>query len=180
MKSKYSEKIEIPAGIICEVKGKSMICKKGDAVSERKVYSTKIDAKVEGNTIVIECKAGNKREYKTIKSCIAHLKGIFKGLNEHYVYKLEACNVHFPMSLKVEPGHLIINNFLGEKLPRKAIILPHVKVEVKGQLITVSSHDKESAGQTAANLERATKVQYKDRRVFQDGIYITNKPGEKD
>jgi large subunit ribosomal protein L6 len=35
--------------------------------------------------------------------------------------------------------------------------------------------DVEAVGQTAANIERATKVWGYDPRVFQDGIYITEK-----
>jgi len=35
----------------------------------------------------------------------------------------------------------------------------------------------EDAGQTAANIERATKIKGFDPRVFQDGIYIIEKPG---
>jgi hypothetical protein len=51
------------------------------------------------------------------------------------------------MTLKVEKGKLLINNFLGEKKPRTAIIKPNVNVEVKGQEVFVSSHDKDLAGQ---------------------------------
>ena len=46
-------------------------------------------------------------------------------------------------------------------------------------MITVRSSDKEIGGQMAADIERITKVIKKDRRVFQDGIFITNKAGEE-
>lgn len=69
----------------------------------------------------------------------------------------------------------MIQNFLGERYPRKAEILETVKVEVKGEIITVTGIDKEKVGQTAANIERATKVKNRDIRVFQDGIYIVKR-----
>ncbi len=60
-----------------------------------------------------------------------------------------------------------------------ARIMPNSKVEIKGTDITVTSNDIEMAGQTAANLEKATKVKGRDRRIFQDGIFITEKNGRK-
>ena len=83
------------------------------------------------------------------------------------------------MTLKIEGNKLAVNNFLGEKIPRYAYILPNVEVQIKGSLITILSTDKEAAGQTAANFEKATKVTNRDRRIFQDGIYIHDKPGDK-
>jgi large subunit ribosomal protein L6 len=51
----------------------------------------------------------------------------------------------------------------------------NVKIEIKGEFLTITSIDKEKVGQTAANIERATKVKNKDIRVFQDGIYIVKR-----
>jgi len=82
--------------------------------------------------------------------------------------------------MKIDSGRLLINNFLGEKNPRVAVILPNVDVQLKGAKITVTSADKDAAGQTAANIEKATKIRNRDRRIFQDGIYIVERPGRKD
>ena len=56
----------------------------------------------------------------------------------------------------------------------------NTKVEVKAADITVSGPDIEAVGQTAANMEQATKIRKHDRKVFQDGIYITKKPKEEE
>jgi large subunit ribosomal protein L6 len=177
MRAKLSESLEIPAGVSCEFANKTVKCKKDSVELSRKVDVPTISVKVAGNAISFECASGNKKNYKIIKSQIAHMKNMFQGLEKEYVYHLESCNVHFPMTLKLEAGKLMINNFLGEKTPRVAKILPGVKVDIKGAKITVSSHDKEAAGQTAANLERATKIRNRDRRIFQDGIFLIDRPG---
>ncbi len=71
---------------------------------------------------------------------------------------------------------LLIKNFLGEKKPRVAKILPGVEVNIEKNIITISSPNKELAGQTSANFEKATHVRNRDRRKFQDGIFIIKKP----
>jgi len=43
---------------------------------------------------------------------------------------------------------------------------------VKGEDIIVQGTNIEDVSQTAANIEKATKVKKKDPRVFLDGIYI--------
>jgi large subunit ribosomal protein L6 len=130
-----------------------------------------------GNTLTFTAPKANKIQVKEIRALLAHVRNLVRGLDKKFVYQLEACNVHFPMTLKVEGKRLAINNFLGEKTPRYARIEENVDVEVKGTRVTVSSHDIESAGRTVSLIERATHVRNRDRRVFQDGIFLVERPG---
>lgn len=179
MKQKLSQSIKIPEGVQCTYENTILKCRKDSLELEKKIKIPSTQLKIENSTITLECKAGNKVHYKKIKTAEAHIKNIFRGLQEPFEYHLEAANIHFPISLKVEGSTLQILNFLGEKVARKAAILPNVKVEIKGQQITLKSADKEAAGQTAGNFEKATRLKGRDRRIFQDGIYITSKPGDK-
>ncbi len=178
MKHQIKETVEVPQGISFHYKDNTLFFKKDNLEIARRIKFPSISILVEGNKINFVSKKGNKNQFKIISSYVAHLKNIFRGLEDKFVYKLEAVNVHFPMTLKVENEKLVINNFLGEKVPRYAEIANGVDVSLKGNQITVSSHDKEAAGRTAANIERSTKIRSRDRRVFQDGIYITQKPRE--
>ena len=54
-----------------------------------------------------------------------------------------------------------------------------VKVAVEGDKVKVEGTDKELVGQTAANIETLTKIKGRDRRIFQDGIFIINKGGKE-
>ena len=180
MKYKISEKIHIPDGVNCEFKDNVLTCKKGEIEIKRKIILPRVKIEIKDKEIIVEAEKANKNEHKVINALKKHIQNMFEGLNNKFVYLLESCNVHFPMTLKVEGKNLIINNFLGEKVPRKARILDNVNVQVKGKDIIVESHDKTAAGQTAANFEKATKIRNRDRRIFQDGIYIVERPGRKD
>jgi large subunit ribosomal protein L6 len=83
------------------------------------------------------------------------------------------------MTLTKEDEVVVINNFMGEKVPRKAKILPGVEINIEGDIITISSFDKEKAGQSAANIELATRRSGFDKRVFQDGCYVIEKAGKE-
>ena len=176
MEKEYSETISIPEGISCSYENRVIACSKDTVTLKRNINAFGVDIKIEKNSIVIRAERSRKKEIKTVNTIAAHIRNIFRGLNEKFSYTLEVAHVHFPMTLKQQGDKIIISNFLGEKNPRVAKIMPNTEVEIKGQTVTVSSHDKESAGQTAANLEKATYLTKKDRRIFQDGVYITAKP----
>jgi len=180
MRKKLLEKIAIPDGVACEYTSGIFRCKKDLIEVSREINVPQVEVKVKGNEVILECKKGNKIQYKTIVSFLMHIKNMFQGLNEKFVYKLESVNVHFPMTIKIESDKLVISNFLGEKVSRHAKILPNVDVEIKGPNITVSSVDRDAAGQTAANFEKATKVKGRDKRIYQDGIYIVEKPARRE
>jgi large subunit ribosomal protein L6 len=72
-------------------------------------------------------------------------------------------------------GEVLIENFIGERYARRADIVGDVKVTVKQDEVIVSGIDKEAVGQTAANIEQATKISRKDPRKFLDGIYVAEK-----
>jgi large subunit ribosomal protein L6 len=77
--------------------------------------------------------------------------------------------------VKVTGDKVVIENFLGERTPRKARIMGASKVKVSGEEILVTGPDVEHVSQTAANMEQACIIRGFDPRVFQDGIYITSK-----
>ena len=103
------------------------------------------------------------------------IRNMIEGVKEGFRYKLKIVYSHFPISVKVQGDKVIIENFLGEKAPRIAKIVGNTKVRVEKQDIIVEGPDIEEVGQTAANIEQATKIKGFDRRVFVDGIYIYEK-----
>ena len=113
-----------------------------------------------------------------VKTYKAKLKNNLIGVNEGYTYKLKICSGHFPMNVGVNGTEFTIKNFLGEKVPRTITLKEGASVKIEGEQIIVESIDKEKAGQVAADIEQLTRVTNRDNRIFQDGIYITEKAGK--
>ncbi|MBS3107742.1 50S ribosomal protein L6 [Candidatus Woesearchaeota archaeon] len=136
-----------------------------------------INVEINDKKIIFSAKTARKEEKRMIHTFESHLKNMIQGTIQKYVYKLKVCSSHFPISVGVEGEVVVIKNFFGEKKPRKAKIVKGVDVKVNGEEIVVQGNDIEKVGQTAANMEKATKRPAFDRRRFQDGIYITQKVG---
>ena len=177
MRKDIEKIIKIVDGVSVSVSDGMVSVKSGGKELSRKFDTPNIKIIVDGDSVKVSAPRADKRDLKMIGTTVAHISNMIKGVKEEFVYELEICNVHFPMNVKSDGKKVVIKSFLGETHDRIAKIIPGAKVEVSGTKIVVSGSDREAAGQTAANLEKATRLTGRDRRVFQDGIYITNKCG---
>ncbi len=179
MKSKLEDSIEFPQGIIVNI-DKGIVTVKGPKGElKRNMYDPKIKIVVQGNEIKLSASPYRKKEKTKIYSQVAHLKNMFRGVQEVFVYKLKICAGHFPMNVSVSGNQLIVKNFLGEKVPRVMNFSKDIKISVDGEIIKVEGCSKEVVSQTAAMIEILTRRVGFDRRIFQDGIYIVEKDGKK-
>jgi large subunit ribosomal protein L6 len=169
--------LEIPKEINVEINDSTLSIKKSENNIKRDFPGISFEKK--DDKLIISKIGTTKKEKKQINTVVAHVKNMFKGVGQKFKYELQICAVHFPMNVSKQDNYLIVKNFLGETGERKAKLLPNVDVKVEKEKIIVESTDIESAGQTAANIEKTTKVREKDRRIFQDGIYIITKPGRE-
>ncbi len=177
MKQDFEEIIEIPDGIQVTAE-KEVVVKGPKGELKRDFNYPGISIKVEGKEIKIIAKKVTKREKKLVYTYKAHLNNMLKGVQEPWIYKLKICASHFPMNVSVSGKEFIVKNFLGEKVPRKLLIKEGATVKVDGKDVVIESIDKELAGNTASEIELLTVVRGRDLRVFQDGIYITEKAGK--
>jgi large subunit ribosomal protein L6 len=173
------EEIAIPEGVAVSVNGPEVTAKgKYGECTKRLVYPG-VEISANSGKLALGSKKSNKLLNRMIKTYKAHIKGMIKGASEGHRYALKVCASHFPMNVAVQGSQVIIKNFIGEKVPRVLDLVPGVKVSVDGTTINVESADKERASQTAASIEQITRRPGYDTRVFQDGIYITNKDGKE-
>ncbi len=179
MKKKLYQTIEIPDGVEVNLEEDKVIVKGPEGENERTFNILSLDFEKKDNSLVIGSEEATKNEKKMMNTIVAHIKNMIKGVQKKFEYELKICSSHFPVTLEVKEKEAIIKNFLGEKTPRIVKIPEGVEVKVEKDLIKISSVNKESAGQAAANFEKATKIRMKDRRIFQDGIFITKKNGRE-
>ncbi len=169
------ERIKIPQGVEVKVEGAQVVVSKGDITLAKRLHHPTVGVKVEDGVVKVQCALPRRREKALVGTFAAHIRNMIEGATKGYTYRLKVVFSHFPMKVGVKGSEVIIENFLGEKYPRRATIRGRSKVEVKGDQVVVTGPDLEEVSQTAANVEQATIIRNKDPRVFQDGIYIVSK-----
>lgn len=179
MRKEFFQEIEIPEGVEVEIDGSTFKIKGPEGEVERTFKSGKLKMSKKDNKIILGNEKSTKVEKKLANTLTAHIKNMIKGVQEKFEYKLKVAFSHFPMTVEIQGKEATIKNFLGEKIPRKVSFPEGAEVAIDKDIITVKSPNKEIAGQAAANLEGATKIRMRDRRVFQDGIYIIDKAGRE-
>ena len=137
-------------------------------------------ANPDGDVVVVESDEDDAKTMSTIGTFESHVRNMFHGVSEGWEYEMEVFYSHFPMQVDVEGDEVVIENFLGERAPRRTEIRGDTEVDISEETITLNGPDIEAVGQTAADIEQLTRVTDKDVRVFQDGVYITQKPSRGD
>ena len=178
-----THEVEIPDGVTITVNhadGENHTTVRGPKGElDRRFRYRGVTVNVDGGVVKVH-KDLPRREHKAVcGTYAAHIRNMIRGVTDGWNYQLKIVYNHFPIKANVQGDTLVIENFLGERHPRRATILPGAKVSVKGADVTVEGIDRQAVGQTAANIELATRVRGRDIRVFQDGIYITNKGVEQ-
>lgn len=168
--------VEIPEGVSASIDGEKVTITGPKGSVSRDFVSARHDILQEGGALLVRIDVPRRKEKALAGTWNAHLNNMVKGVTDGFTYTLKALYSHFPMTLAVKGNQLIVTNYFGERVPRSANILSGVDVKVQNKTeIVVSGIDKEAVGQTAANIERSTTVKKRDRRVFQDGIYLIEK-----
>ncbi|MCF7871824.1 50S ribosomal protein L6 [Candidatus Woesearchaeota archaeon] len=177
--NKQEVTIEMPEDCQITMTGKILKVTGPKGENQRKLADIHMNIKIENKTITLSYQKSGKKQKAQLHTTRAHIKNMIKGVKEGYNYKLKICSGHFPMNVALKGNIFEIKNFIGEKVPRTIKIKEGAKVNIKGDTIEVDGINKELVGQTAASIEKLTKRPGFDKRIFQDGIYITEKDGKK-
>jgi large subunit ribosomal protein L6 len=178
-KKNVTIEVEIPSGVQARLDGKKLTVKGEKGEVSKSLNHPKILINLDGNKLVMQTITNRREENNLLRTFKAHVSNLIKGATEGVEYKLKVCSGHFPMNISVANNELVIKNFLGEKVPRKLKLKNGVSVKLDGSVITVDGVDLELVSQTAADIEQLSRRAGFDKRVFQDGIYITSKDGKE-
>ena len=179
MKANIKVEIELPEGVTAVIVDGVLTVKGKEGENVRDFTYPTVSTKVENGKIVLSSDDATKREKKMIGTFNSHIKNLVSGVLEKFVYKLKICSGHFPMNVSVSGNKIIVKNFLGEKHPREYEFPQGVEIKVNGTEIEIKSCSKELAGRAASAIEKLCNITNRDRRIFQDGIWMIVKAGKE-
>lgn len=167
--------VPIPQGVKVTLEGKVAKVQGPLGTLTRDFSHAPVQIAVEGEKITVFSSWARRKERAMVGTIRAHLQNMMRGVTEGFTYHMKVVISHFPVTVKVQKDQVLVENFIGERSPRRAQIKGSTKVLVKGEDILIRGIDLEEVSQTAANIQRATKIKKKDPRVFLDGIYVQEK-----
>ena len=168
--------IEIPDDVSAETDHLELTVEGPNGSVTRRLWYPDVEVTVEDGVVAIASENEDAKTNATVGTFESHVANMIHGVTDGWEYTMEVYYAHFPMQVTVEGDEVIIENFLGERAQRRTPIRGDTDVQVDGETVTLTGSDKEAVGQTAADIEQLTKVTDKDTRVFQDGVYIVEKP----
>ena len=172
--------IELPDDVSAEVDHLELTVEGPNGSVTRRLWYPDVSVSVDDGAVVVESDAEDAKTNSTVGTFESHVENMIHGVTDGWEYEMEVFYSHFPMQVAVEGDEVVIENFLGERAPRRTTVHGDTDVEVDEEQLTVRGPDIEAVGQTAADIEQLTRINDKDVRVFQDGVYITRKPNRGD
>ena len=167
--------VQIPGGIDVKIEKKELVVRGPKGELRRSFSHPSAKMEIKEGAVVFSTDSARKKDRAIVGTWAAHFRNMCTGVSGGWEARLRIIYSHFPIKVSVEGSRVVIGNFLGERSNRRADIIGDAKVQVDKDEIIISGIDKEQVGNTAANIERAAKVQGFDRRVFQDGCHLIQK-----
>jgi large subunit ribosomal protein L6 len=167
-----SKTIQVPDNVEVALEGRKVTVKGAKETLTRDFSYAPISIELNDKTIRIWAEWPRKKETALVGTIYSHIQNMITGVTKGFTYKLKIVFSHFPISVKVKDKTILIENFTGERNPRKARIVGNAQVKIQSEDIIIQGINLEQVSQTAANIEQATKVKKKDPRVFLDGLYV--------
>jgi large subunit ribosomal protein L6 len=167
-----SRTITIPEGVTVNLDDHKVTVRGTKGTLQRDFSHMPVSISADGNNVRVWAEWPRKKEAALVGTIDSHIQNMITGVTKGFTYKLKIVFSHFPISVKVQDKYVMIENFTGERRPRRAKIIGDVRVKVEAEDIIVQGLNLEDVSQTSANIETTTRVRRKDPRIFLDGLYV--------
>lgn len=176
-KLKYVEDmVKIPSDVQVSLNSPNTVTVRGKLGELTKSFiNAGVEMSISEGSLKIRVYGRGRRAIAILNTAKSIIKNMVTGVTTGFTYKMKIVQSHFPIGIKIKGNELLIENFIGEKVPRRVVLPEGVKVSVKGDEIILTGLDKERVGLAAGLIENTTKVRYKDLRKYLDGIYLYEK-----
>ncbi len=167
--------VELPQGVTASLAGRTLSVKGKLGEAKKQFDKINVHLAVDGGKVTVSPFSTKRKDNVIVNTVVSLVNNMVTGVSKGYTYRLKVVYAHFPISVKTKGDEIHVENFVGERSPRVAKVVGACKVSVDGDDIIVKGVSVEDVGQTAANVELATKIKRKDQRIFLDGVYIYQK-----
>ena len=168
---KFATEVVIPENVKVSFKS-HVLTVEGPLGKTYKIFKKiPVDIQLSEDKVMLKAQGTRNSNYAIMNTARSIIRNILEGVVEGYTIKMKIVFSHFPITVKVQDKIILIENFQGERAPRKSRIFGGTKVSPKGDDVIITGHVLTDVTQTAADIEQNSKVKNKDHRVFLDGIY---------
>lgn len=171
----YEQRISIPEDCQATLEDKTVTVSGPRGSLSRTFPEPQTSIRLEDKELIATTNIKRKKSRALVGTLIAHVRNMTIGVQHGYKYEMKIVYSHFPITVEVQGKEVIIKNFIGERGFRRARVIGEVDIKTTEDEVIISGIDIEHVSQTAANIQLATKIRDKDRRVFLDGIYVIKK-----
>jgi len=168
---KLAAELEIPEGVTVSY-DRPMITVQGPLGKTWKSFKKiPVTIDVKDGKVLFKAQGTRDKNRAIMNTARSLIRNLCEGVVEGYTIKMKIVFSHFPITVKVDGKTVLIENFQGERAPRKTKIWGETKVVPKGDDVIITGHVLTDVSQTAAEIENGSRVKNKDHRVFLDGVY---------
>jgi large subunit ribosomal protein L6 len=167
--------IHIPENVTVEVKD-GFVVAKGPKGEVKRVLNPLIFVEIKDGNVLVDIKnKDDRKEWALWGTFGAHIRNMVAGVAKGYQKKLEINGVGYKVAMQGKDLRLEI----GYSHPVIYKVRDNIKVSVEKNVITIDGADKESVGQTAAEIRELKKPEpYKGKGIKYSDEVLRHKAGK--
>jgi len=116
----FSKEVLVPSSVNVEI-SESGVRVKGSKGELKRAFKIVEGMRIETkeNKVIVSSDDERRKVRALVGTTASHIKNMIEGVEKGFTYKLRVVYSHFPITVKIEKDKVLINNFLGEKTPRR-------------------------------------------------------------